>query len=86
MARVRFPYVVADLDNAFGAEQVEALWQSDVILLVLRLDYTSVRNTRRVLDNLAELGVWAWSGCGWSSTAMGSASNCESAKPRRRWG
>ena len=57
MARVRFPYVVVDLEHSFATEQVEALWQSDVILLVLRLDYTAVRNTRRVIDNLMELGL-----------------------------
>ncbi|MGW8256727.1 MAG: AAA family ATPase [Thermoguttaceae bacterium] len=57
MARVRFPYVVVDLDNAFSNEQIEALWLSDVIMLVLRLDYTAVRNTRRVLENLKQLGI-----------------------------
>ena len=57
MARIRFPYVVADLDNGFGAEQVEALWQSDVIVLVMRLDYTSIRNTRRAMRNCAEMGL-----------------------------
>jgi pilus assembly protein CpaE len=57
MARVRFPYVVVDLNDAFGSEQVEALWQSDVIVLMLRLDYTSVRNTRRALENLGHLGI-----------------------------
>jgi pilus assembly protein CpaE len=57
LARVRFPFVLADLDNAFRPEQVEALWQSDTILLVLRLDYPSVRNTRRAMENLVELGI-----------------------------
>ncbi|MHC4403145.1 MAG: AAA family ATPase [Planctomycetota bacterium] len=57
MSRVRFPYVVVDVDNDFGEEQQEALWQADVIVLVLRLDYTSVRNTRRVLDNFVESGI-----------------------------
>ncbi len=57
MARVRFPYVVVEVDNAFDSEQVEALWQSDVILMVLRLDYTSIRNTRRAMDNLVESGI-----------------------------
>jgi pilus assembly protein CpaE len=57
LARANFPYVVVDLDNAFSAEQVEALWQSDVILLVLRLDYTSIRNVRRTLDKLADLKI-----------------------------
>jgi pilus assembly protein CpaE len=57
MGRVRFPYVVVEVDNAFGKEQVEALWQADAILLVLRLDYTSVRNARRAMDHLVELGI-----------------------------
>jgi pilus assembly protein CpaE len=57
MARVRFPYVVVDVDGSFGDEQVEAIWQSDVIVLVLRLDFTSVRNTRRVMDTFVQLGI-----------------------------
>lgn len=57
MARVRFPYVVADVGGGFTEEQVEALGQSDKILLVLRLDYTSVRNTRRFMENLGGLGI-----------------------------
>ncbi len=59
MARVRFPYVVVDLDNVLSTEQVEALWQADVILLVLRLDYTSLRNARRTLETIAKLGIGA---------------------------
>jgi pilus assembly protein CpaE len=57
LSRVRFPYTVIDLDNAFDDEQVEALWQSDTVFLVLRLDYTSVRNARRALDNIKQLGI-----------------------------
>ena len=57
MARLRFPYLVVDLDNVIDPEQTEALWQADVVLLMLRLDYTSVRNTRRVLDHLECLGI-----------------------------
>lgn len=57
MARVRFPYVVVDLENTFSDEQVEALWQSDAILLVLRLDYISLRNARRTTENLIDLGI-----------------------------
>lgn len=57
MARVRFPYVVVEVENAFDNEQLEALWQADVILLVLRLDYPAVRNARRVLDNLIDVGI-----------------------------
>ena len=57
MARGRFPFVVADVDNSLAVEQIEALWQSDVILLVLRLDYICVRNARRILDHIEKLGI-----------------------------
>lgn len=57
MARQEYPYVVVDLDNAYSPEQVEVLWQSDVVLLVIRLDYTSLRNAKRVLQHLDEAGI-----------------------------
>ena len=44
LARRRFPYVVLDLENVLNEEQIEALWQADVTLMVIRLDYTSLRN------------------------------------------
>src|SRR5262249_47737484 len=52
-----FPYVVVDLDHWFQPEQVEVLRQADVILLVLRLDFLSVRNARRTLDHIERLGT-----------------------------
>ena len=57
LARALFPYVVADLDHSFAEEQAQVLRQADVVLLVLRLDFTCLRNTRRALDYLARLGV-----------------------------
>lgn len=57
LARTVFPYVVVDLDDAFHAEQAQTLRQSDVILLVLRLDFTSLRNTRRVLDHFDQMTI-----------------------------
>lgn len=57
LARSLFPYVVADLDHSFGEEQVQVLRQADVILLVLRLDFASLRNARRTLDYLEKLRV-----------------------------
>ena len=57
MARTLFPYVLIDLDNTYSDEQVEALWQSDVVVLVLRLDYTSLRNTKRAIEQLCEMGL-----------------------------
>jgi pilus assembly protein CpaE len=57
IARSLFPYVVIDLDNAFSEEQIEAMWQASVIVFVLRLDYTSLRNARLVMEHLKELGL-----------------------------
>jgi pilus assembly protein CpaE len=56
-AQAAFPYVVADLDHSFAEEQTVVLRQADVVLLVLRLDFTSLRNSRRALDHLEQIGV-----------------------------
>jgi pilus assembly protein CpaE len=52
-----FPYVIVDLDHSFHNEQTIVLRRADVILLVLRLDFTSLRNCRRTLEHLEQLGV-----------------------------
>jgi pilus assembly protein CpaE len=57
LARSLFPYVVCDLDDSFHSEQTQTLRQSDLILLVLRLDFTSLRNTQRTLDHLTQLQI-----------------------------
>jgi pilus assembly protein CpaE len=57
MARAQFPHVVVDLDNVWDEQQVEAVWQSDAMLLVLRLDYTSVRNAKRTIQHLQQEGI-----------------------------
>lgn len=57
LARAIYPYIVADLDRTYSAEQVEILRGADMILMVLRLDFTSLRNTRQALDHLEQLGV-----------------------------
>jgi pilus assembly protein CpaE len=57
LARTLFPYVVVDLDHPSHEEQLQALRQADVILLVFRLDFTALRNTRRTLDYLTETGL-----------------------------
>jgi pilus assembly protein CpaE len=57
MARSMFPYVVVDLDHSFREEQTEVLRQADVVLLVLRLDFSSLRNARRAIDHLERAGV-----------------------------
>jgi pilus assembly protein CpaE len=57
LARSLFPYVVVDLDHSFREEQVQVLRQADLVLLVLRLDFTALRNARRALEYLGQLGV-----------------------------
>ncbi|WZP00653.1 hypothetical protein EP7_002302 [Isosphaeraceae bacterium EP7] len=57
LARASFPYVVADLDHSFREEQLLLLRQADVVLIVLRLDFTSLRNVRRTLEHMDALGL-----------------------------
>src|SRR4029453_8879252 len=57
LARNLFPYVVMDLDHSFREEQLQAIRQADIILLVLRLDFTCLRNTRRTLEYLEQVGI-----------------------------
>lgn len=57
MACTRFPYVVVDMDNHLDDVQTEALWQMHQLLVVMRLDYVSIRNARRLLDHIKSLGV-----------------------------
>src|SRR5262249_37129357 len=52
LARAAFPSVVMDVDHHFGAEQVEALLHSELILVVIRLDFASLRNARRTIEHL----------------------------------
>jgi pilus assembly protein CpaE len=57
MARALFPYVVLDLEDCVHEEQAQALIQADVILVILRLDFTSLRNAREILGHLEQLGI-----------------------------
>ncbi len=52
LARGLFPYVIVDLDNSFREERTQVLRLADIILLVMRLDFTSLQNTQRTLDYL----------------------------------
>jgi pilus assembly protein CpaE len=56
-ARKLFPSVIADLEDCFHEEQMVALRQASNILLVSRLDFTSLRNVRRILNHLQEEGI-----------------------------
>jgi pilus assembly protein CpaE len=55
LMRDLYPATVVDLEDCFHAEQVEVLRQVTGLLVVCRLDFTSLRNTRRLLDRCAQL-------------------------------
>lgn len=57
LARKSFPYVVVDLEDFFHREQLRVLQLSDVVFVVLRLDFSALRNTRRALEYLAQAGI-----------------------------
>jgi pilus assembly protein CpaE len=57
LARASFPYVIADLNRSYRDEQSQVLREADVILLVVRLDFTALRNARRTLEHFDDLGI-----------------------------
>jgi pilus assembly protein CpaE len=57
VARSLFPLVVADLDSSFDSVSLSGVVQSDIILIVLRLDILSLRHTQETLRKLDEIGV-----------------------------
>jgi pilus assembly protein CpaE len=57
LARKQFPDTVVDLEDCFHGEQVEAIQLATSILLICRLDFTSLRHARRMLDQLSRLGI-----------------------------
>jgi pilus assembly protein CpaE len=52
-----FPQVVVDLNPIWDAEAAGLLQQSSLILLLLRLDFGSIRNARRALATFERLGI-----------------------------
>ncbi|MGL4553050.1 MAG: AAA family ATPase [Gemmataceae bacterium] len=57
LLRQLYPFTVADLEDCFHEEQVIALRQADNVLVVLRPDYTSLRNARRLLAHFDQVGI-----------------------------
>jgi pilus assembly protein CpaE len=57
LARRTFSYTVAELEDFFHPEQFEVLRQSDVVLFVMRLDYTALRNAVRTFEYLEREGI-----------------------------
>src|SRR5262249_8526183 len=50
LARDLFPYVIADLDYGFRDTEAQVLRLADVVVLVLRLDFSALRHTQRALE------------------------------------
>jgi pilus assembly protein CpaE len=57
MARKLFQHVVVDLEDCFHEEQIVTLRQAAAIFVVFRLDFTSLRNARRILEQLRDLEI-----------------------------
>jgi pilus assembly protein CpaE len=57
LALALFPYVVIDIDHTYRSEQLEVLKHCDVILVVFRLDFASLRNARRTIEHLERQGI-----------------------------
>ena len=57
LARRLFSNVVVDLEDCFHEEQVVTLRQATGIFLISRLEFTSLRNARRILHHLRELEI-----------------------------
>lgn len=56
LARSSFPFVLVDLDHSFRKEQAAALRHTDVLMIVLRLDFVSLRQTRRAIEYVVDKG------------------------------
>ncbi|HTU90512.1 MAG TPA: AAA family ATPase [Gemmataceae bacterium] len=57
LVRDAYRFIVVDLEDSFHEEQLIVLRQADYVLLVLRLDFTSLRSTKRILANLEQAGI-----------------------------
>lgn len=57
MARGNFPFVVLDLDRSRRDIQAQALYQAAFVLLVVRMDFVSMRQASRELTYLDDLGI-----------------------------
>ena len=57
LAKIGYPFVVADVDHTYGGEQRSVLRQADLIVLVFRLEFASLRNVRRSLEVLRGMEI-----------------------------
>jgi pilus assembly protein CpaE len=57
LGRRLFPHVVVDLEHVLSQPQEQVLHMADMILLVVRLDFTVLRNARRIMEHFDRLNV-----------------------------
>ena len=57
LGRRLFPHVVVDMEHTLGQSQEQVLHIADIIVLVVRLDFTVLRNTRRILEYFGRLNI-----------------------------
>ena len=57
LGRRLFPHVVVDMEHLLSQSQEQVLHIADIIVLVIRLDFTVLRNTRRILEYFDRLNV-----------------------------
>jgi len=57
LARQAFPYVIVDLEHYLRKESLQTMQLADAVLVVLRLDFVSLRDTRRLLEAMLEFGI-----------------------------
>ena len=92
--RETFDWVVLDPQHTFDAITLQALDQSDQIVLVLTLDIPAIRSTQRALEIFDRLGyprkkiriiVNRWSS-GWASVSMTPMYSCGVMAPKLSYG
>ena len=59
LAQAEFPYVLADVPSTFQEEPKAVLRQADVVVVVFRLDFSSLRNVRKTCEALEAMDIAA---------------------------
>ena len=57
LGRALFPRMIADIDPSLPSEAIEAARLADMILLVIRLEFNSLRNAKSMMEHLERRGI-----------------------------
>lgn len=57
LGKRQFPYIVLDLGGVHTQVHQEAATQADILVVLVRLDYPSILNVRRCLEQLSAIGI-----------------------------